>query len=363
MSRLDTILNPQDNDVPTLRANRVPSPRSSPSSPTSSVGESSRTLKVSRNFQRSKDHCAHPSCPDTLRCLPDTDGRPQHTLPVILRCAILGSKMKRLTIREIYAAMEEKYPYYRTAGSTWKQSVRHHLSLNRLFERQPRPVTDPCFGSYWTVNLEAPPGTKRPRKRGRPQREVNGDPPVKKRGRPRKEPETEKRPQTEVPRKAPLLVPSAHHMSSLLTVSTASASNRHQLEDEDEEGTPRSDYGVPWGMEDEFESEEDGDKLPRRPITPAYDRAADFTVSESPAQGAPLLLQDDHSMRDAFPENIIDHLKVQMGMLRRQASEARSEVARMTQQLSESKADVSRQKCPEGSRGDPGCRGSEEERG
>ena len=47
-----------------------------------------------------------------------------------------------------------------------QQSVRHHLSLNRLFERQPRPPSDPGFGSYWTVNLDAPPGTKRPRKRG-----------------------------------------------------------------------------------------------------------------------------------------------------------------------------------------------------
>lgn len=30
-----------------------------------------------------------------------------------------------------------------------------------------KPVTDPGFGSYWTVNLDAPKGTKRPRKRGR----------------------------------------------------------------------------------------------------------------------------------------------------------------------------------------------------
>ncbi|KAJ7897142.1 hypothetical protein B0H14DRAFT_2677058 [Mycena olivaceomarginata] len=144
-------------------------------------------------------HIPHPDCPDSLACLPDTDGRPQHTLPVILRCAILGSPRKRLTIREIYAAMEEKYAYYRTAGATWKQSVRHHLSLNRLFERQPRPATDPGFGSYWTVNLLAPPGTKRPRKRGRPNKEAaalpkNDDPPPEespsstkpRRGRPRK---------------------------------------------------------------------------------------------------------------------------------------------------------------------------------
>ncbi|KAJ7939548.1 hypothetical protein B0H13DRAFT_1586844, partial [Mycena leptocephala] len=40
--------------------------------------------------------------------------------------------------------------YYRTAGATWKQYVRHHLSLNRLFERRPRPATDPGFASCWT---------------------------------------------------------------------------------------------------------------------------------------------------------------------------------------------------------------------
>lgn len=48
-----------------------------------------------------------------------------------------------------------------------QQSVRHHLSLSKLFERKAKPVTEPGFGSYWTVNLNAPPGTKRPRKRGR----------------------------------------------------------------------------------------------------------------------------------------------------------------------------------------------------
>jgi len=104
------------------RVELTPSPPLN-SSPTSSAGEPSKTSKFSHSLQDAKEHCAHPTCPDTLRCLPDTDGRPQHTLPVILRCAILGSKMKRLTIREIYAAMEEKYPYYRTAGSTWKVSL------------------------------------------------------------------------------------------------------------------------------------------------------------------------------------------------------------------------------------------------
>lgn len=73
-----------------------------------------------RQTAAARPHEPHPDCPDTLACLPDSDDRPQHTLPVILRCAILGSPRRRLTIREIYAAMEAKYPWYRTAGPTWK---------------------------------------------------------------------------------------------------------------------------------------------------------------------------------------------------------------------------------------------------
>lgn len=80
-----------------------------------------------RYVQEFTKHEPHPDCPDTLSCLPDTDGRPQHTLPVILRCAILGSPRRRLTIREIYAAMEDKYEYYKTAGPTWK--VTQFLSI------------------------------------------------------------------------------------------------------------------------------------------------------------------------------------------------------------------------------------------
>jgi hypothetical protein len=274
--------------------------------------------------------------------------------------------MKRLTIRDIYAAMEEKYPYYRTAGSTWKvslpsclindifkknmilliaqQSVRHHLSLNRLFERQPRPVTEPGFGSYWTVNLQAPPGTKRPRKRGRPQREANGDPelvPVKKRGRPRKVPETENRRQSELPHIASLPVPSADHVSALLSVSSARSGICRPYEDEDDDPAVRSEPGALWGVEDDFESEDDGDGLPRRSITPAYDRAVTVHHTPSPSRGTLRQLQDEY-ISDASPENIIDHLKVQMGKLRRQASDARSEAASLSQELLESQADAAR---------------------
>jgi hypothetical protein len=228
-----------------------------------------------------------------------------------------------------------------------QQSVRHHLSLNRLFERQPRPVTDPGFGSYWTVNLQAPPGTKRPRKRGRPQREVNDDPesvPAKKRGRPRKVPETESRRQIERSCLAMLPVPSADHVSALLSVSTARTGSRHLHDDEDEDHVTRSELGASWRVEEDFESEEDGDhRLPPRPITPAYDRAIIMHPTPSPSRERLRQVQDG-SLSEVMPENIIDHLKVQMGLLRRQTSEARSEAASMAQRLQQCQAEASRAK-------------------
>ena len=228
-----------------------------------------------------------------------------------------------------------------------QQSVRHHLSLNRLFERQPRPVTDPGFGSYWTVNLQAPPGTKRPRKRGRPQREVNADPesgPAKKRGRPRKMPEMESHRQTEHSCLATLPVPSADHMSAFLSVSTARTGSSHLHDDEDEDHVARSELGVSWRVEEDFESEEDGDHgPPSRPITPAHDRAINTHFTPSPSRGTLRRVQND-SLSDAMPENIIDHLKVQMGLLRRQTSEARSEAASMAQRLQQCQTEASRAK-------------------
>ncbi|KAJ7651678.1 hypothetical protein DFH06DRAFT_1094753 [Mycena polygramma] len=294
-------------------------------------------------------HIPHPDCPDSLACLPDTDGRPQHTLPVILRCAILGSPRKRLTIREIYAAMEEKYAYYRTAGPTWKQSVRHHLSLNRLFERQPRPATDPGFGSYWTVNLAAPPGTKRPRKRGRP----NKDAKPKKDDPPEEGPST--KPRRGRPRKDDSPVPAPPPIDPLLEAAEASVppveedaggdvnmlTYEDDLVDELESNTS--------GQEDECESEE---KLlhpfERRHslsggLTP-YDSSAGFHFSPqiSPDNfsrqiiAAPML-----SSPSGHSEEIVEQLQREMAVLRRQSAEAHSLSLRLSDQLVSAREEAS----------------------
>ncbi|KAG5720539.1 Forkhead box protein J3 [Termitomyces sp. T112] len=343
MASLCNILNPDDGRRRTVRliVNSMDEASTSevPSSPgTSLVSDASDNLTVEGSSY--KEHEAHPNCPNSLACLPNTDGRPQHTLPVILRCAILGSPHQRLTIREIYAAMENKYAYYRTAGPTWKQSVRHHLSLNRLFERQPRPVTNPGFGSYWTVNLSAPPGTKRPRKRGRQNKEGrNGSPlPPKKRGRPRKsaldneqfysllgEDEESKHVLDGVS------IPSSN--SNLLNMDGWSQKSKDLGDKQEIENSQDNAYI----SEEECESEEEFiNPMDRRNSLAALGLSA-YQPSRAPQT---LSLPPFSTLQSS--DNIMDSLQAEISALRRQSTDAISLSLRLSDQVLQAQAEASR---------------------
>ncbi|KAF7971531.1 hypothetical protein HWV62_20938 [Athelia sp. TMB] len=294
-----------------------------------SDGSKAKQPKSARYIQEFNKHEPHPDCPDTLACLPDTDGRPQHTLPVILRCAILGSPRRRLTIREIYAAMEDKYSYYKTAGPTWKQSVRHHLSLNRLFERQTRPVTDPGFGSYWTVNLEAPPGTKRPRKRGRPSKDGENEAspaPPKKRGRPKKNVEAAPS-YPESPSIATL-----HPPERSLSRCQVSSVRTSREEDDEEMMTPEDSEG----SEDEYESED--------VMVPPNHRSSMAGLNAFGMQPPPpSSTRSTHmSSFNGYENPSLEALHSEITGLRRQASEAVSVSLRLSDQLADAQAETSR---------------------
>ncbi|ETN73311.1 fork head domain protein [Necator americanus] len=51
----------------------------------------------------------------------------------LIALALKNSESGHLTVSEIYAFMLEHFPYFRTAPSGWKNSVRHNLSLNKCF--------------------------------------------------------------------------------------------------------------------------------------------------------------------------------------------------------------------------------------
>ncbi|KAJ2856825.1 hypothetical protein J3B02_001380 [Coemansia erecta] len=84
---------------------------------------------------------------------PGTSGKPPYSYATLITFAILRHPRRQMTLNEIYNWIVTHYPYFKTAGSGWKNSVRHNLSLNKTFVRIPRPVNEPGKGAYWTVDL------------------------------------------------------------------------------------------------------------------------------------------------------------------------------------------------------------------
>ncbi|PFH52637.1 hypothetical protein AMATHDRAFT_56694 [Amanita thiersii Skay4041] len=95
---------------------------------------------------------------DSLRDGPP-GSKPFYPYSTLIRYAIKGSPNGKLLLEDIYYAIESRFPYFRSAPSGWKNSVRHNLSLNPCFEKVPRPLTDRGKGSYWTVNDNVDPRT------------------------------------------------------------------------------------------------------------------------------------------------------------------------------------------------------------
>jgi len=96
--------------------------------------------------------------------LKDATIKPHIPFASLITMAILDSKSMHMTVSEIYDWMKHNFPYFATsaAGTGWKNSVRHNLSLNNLFVKQNRG--DVGFddassgkGSYWRVRSESIP--------------------------------------------------------------------------------------------------------------------------------------------------------------------------------------------------------------
>ncbi|KAI0926161.1 hypothetical protein AcV5_008692 [Taiwanofungus camphoratus] len=100
---------------------------------------------------------------------PPPGEKPNYPYPTLIKLAIHGSPKKRLTLQEIYAALEERFQWFRDNAhdKAWQNSIRHNLSLNKCFRRVSKPITEPGKGSYWVVDYSQGEGNKRARKRNK----------------------------------------------------------------------------------------------------------------------------------------------------------------------------------------------------
>lgn len=73
--------------------------------------------------------------------------RPPFTYAALIRQAIKESRDGQLTLNEIYLWFQHNFVYFKQNAATWKNAVRHNLSLHKCFMR-----VENVKGAVWTVD-------------------------------------------------------------------------------------------------------------------------------------------------------------------------------------------------------------------
>lgn len=76
--------------------------------------------------------------------------KPQHSYIGLIAMAILSSPDTKLVLSDIYQYILDNYPYFRSRGPGWRNSIRHNLSLNDCFIKAGRSANGK--GHYWAVH-------------------------------------------------------------------------------------------------------------------------------------------------------------------------------------------------------------------
>ncbi|XP_059061549.1 forkhead box protein C1 [Achroia grisella] len=84
------------------------------------------------------------------RVMQPEEPKPQHSYIGLIAMAILSSPERKLVLSDIYQHILDNYPYFRSRGPGWRNSIRHNLSLNDCFVKAGRSANGK--GHYWAIH-------------------------------------------------------------------------------------------------------------------------------------------------------------------------------------------------------------------
>ncbi|XP_059374681.1 forkhead box protein N3-like [Carassius carassius] len=81
--------------------------------------------------------------------------KPPYSFSCLIFMAIEDAPSKRLPVKDIYNWILEHFPYFASAPTGWKNSVRHNLSLNKCFKKVDKDRSQSIGkGSLWCIDPE-----------------------------------------------------------------------------------------------------------------------------------------------------------------------------------------------------------------
>ena len=78
------------------------------------------------------------------------DSKPTQSYIALIAMAILSSPERKMVLSDIYTHILDNYPFYKTQDKSWRNSIRHNLSLNECFVKAGR--SENGKGNYWAIH-------------------------------------------------------------------------------------------------------------------------------------------------------------------------------------------------------------------
>uniref|UniRef100_A0A672K6C6 Forkhead box protein N3 n=2 Tax=Sinocyclocheilus grahami TaxID=75366 RepID=A0A672K6C6_SINGR len=79
--------------------------------------------------------------------------KPPYSFSCLIFMAIEDAPSKQLPVKDIYGWILEHFPYFASAPTGWKNSVRHNLSLNKCFKKVDKDRSQSIGkGSLWSID-------------------------------------------------------------------------------------------------------------------------------------------------------------------------------------------------------------------